>query len=548
MKYFFSVILLALVAASVVTRISSPEVESEIPVLYWTTDPNPARRLQVATFHDWLEREHGDDLERRYGFRRFELRLDTGNRGLDKQLIQGVSGVAGDLMDIWSGNGDIAYLHQVGMLRDITEPARARGFSHHDSWASMAYDLTVEGEGGRRIQVAYPANVTIRMYFINEATFRRHGKPLPPERWTVSEFERRGREFVSDPAVNPPGRRQQVFFADTVDHHALRRSLGVSMFNETLTWCTLDDPRNAQVLRTIYDWTYVDRILPSAADRQAFAAEGGLGGAGPQLFRHGNYAMFQGGRYMLITLRSFYELDGPIEMRVAEPPHFDGGMPNTGTGTRAVSLYLGARDRVWTSPTTGATVSHEELGLYFLEYLASADYNLQLVEDADALPPNPTYAEGEAWDRPPRFPNEWSVHPAFREGAHHLAIGNDFSPFVAFTLANRADWQSLEKVMSRLASPERAAREAAEQVNAEIRRTLDEQPHLREEHTRRLEAQARIERLREAGVPIPLSWIRNPFHKRHYLFRGWAWDDADAPVPETASDEELRSLAPAEET
>jgi ABC-type glycerol-3-phosphate transport system substrate-binding protein len=167
------------------------------------------------------------------------------------------------------------------------------------------------------------------------------------------------------------------------------RSLGLSQYNETLTACTLDDPRTVRVLRLIYKWTYEDHIIPTLAERDSFATDAGYGGSTIQLFNSGNYALFPCCRYGLIQLRNFQksrrEKGQPrLELAVVEPPH--GGFPNASTGTRASAVYKGGR--------------HQDLAKYFLAYLASEDYNLNIVRDSDALPPNPKYTRTEAYRRP----------------------------------------------------------------------------------------------------------------------------------------------------
>jgi len=99
--------------------------------------------------------------------------------------------------------------------------------------------------------------------------------------------------------------------------------------------------------------------------------------------------MFRCGRYGLIQLREFSlerrkDNRPALQLAVSEPPH--GGFPNTSTGTRAAAVYKGGK--------------HRDLAKYFLAYLASEDYNMNIVRDADALPPNPAVTKSEAYLRP----------------------------------------------------------------------------------------------------------------------------------------------------
>ncbi len=55
------------------------------------------------------------------------------------------------------------------------------------------------------------------------------------------------------------------------------------------------------------------------------------------------------------------------------------------------------------------------------------DYNMQIVRDGDALPPNPKYVETDAFKRPPDYPNEWGCHEVHSEAAQTIAITQRFT-------------------------------------------------------------------------------------------------------------------------
>ncbi len=591
MKCLFAVLLILLVAAGVLTALMMPDARSEVPVIYWVTDPNPARIEQINTFHDWLIangyaaptdrgrleelfgaraageffRWHGGRadansrapvrvldwmIERGYaagveppdvhpgrnvwavggddGSRlvipKVELRLDTANRDPTKQIIQGVSGVAGDIMDLWSGSGDMPYFQEIGLLHDVTEPAGRLGFDISKTWPATAYEISQVEEDGNRHQYMFPCNVCAHEFWGNAGTLRKHGQDIPPRRWTWEEFERRGKAFVA--AANEGKRHRDTFFANQMPLEVMHRGLGLSRFNETLTRCTLDDPRFVRVLELKVKWTYEDRILPSRADLESFATESGYGGSTLQLFNSGNYAMFWMGRYALIQLREFYETSGPIEYFICEPPH--GGFPNSFTGTRSAAVYSGGE--------------HKDLAVLFLAYLASEAYNMQIVADADALPPCPKYAETPQFKKPRAYPNEHGVHEAFSAAARNIAIPSVFSPFTATRSVGRILSQGEEKVLSDVASAEAVAEDVARRVQREIARKLAENPSLvpryekacalQEKIDERLDALRQAEALREAGkdVPpelarrakkIPADWIANVFLARYYAAKGY---------------------------
>jgi len=342
--------------------------------------------------------------------------------------------------------------------------------------------------------------VYVHLYWVNKDTFEKYDQPVPPRRWDFETFEKMGKAFVD--AANKPGERRTVFYANGMPTDTMRRSLGLSTFNETLTACTLNDPRNVTVLKTLHKWTYDDHILPSAADQASFATESGYGGATLQLFNNGNYAMFRMGRYALIQLREF----GALNLSVSEPPH--GGFPNTSTGTRAGAVYIASK--------------HKDLAKYFLAYLAGEDYNMQIVRDADALPPNPKYTVIDEFLRPKDYPNEWGCHEVFSEAADEIAIGGDYSPFVVPNTVSRIHTEATEAFMSDIATAEDASKIAADQIDDEIKRSLEENPKLRPLYEKLTKNQEKIDQLRADGRKVPLELIENPFHRRYYVFKGWA--------------------------
>ena len=69
--------------------------------------------------------------------------------------------------------------------------------------------------------------------------------------------------------------------------------------------------------------------------------------------------------------------------------------------------------------------------------------------------------------------------------------------------------------------------DAAAQVRAQIRTNLANNPALEAEYDRRVEEQAEIDRLKEAGEPIPASLIRNPFYLRLYREQGMLIEDGE---------------------
>ncbi len=489
-KYSFLTGLALLLAASALTEVNLPSHRSRYPVLHWTTDDNPERISQVAHFERWLRRHH---------YPKVTLRLDFANNDMSKDIIQGVSGDADDLMDMY-GFGEMNFLAQCGLLYNVAPAARKMGFDASKTWPALRPDLLTNGK-----QYVFPDNVDTALYWVNQATFRRYHQPIPPRTWTFAQFQRRGLAFVR--AANPPGATEPVFFANSVNTGVMRRSLGLSAFNETLTRCILNDPRYIRVLRLMYRWTFVDHLLPTPAQQASFATQEGYGGAGFQLFNSGQYAMFYVGRYMLIQLRKFYRTTGPIPLAVSDPPY--GEFPNSSLDMRGAAIYTG-------SP-------HKQLAEYFLAYLASRTYNMQIVRDGDAEPPNPIYTRTREFLNPPQYPNEAGCSGAFAQACATIAIPFAYSPFVqAATVQRIVNGQAETGFIAGIYTARQAAQLAAERINQHMADNVRASPRLRRLYAKLRRRQNRIDRLRRAGQKVPLRLIANPFYRRYYAWKGWA--------------------------
>lgn len=486
MKKLFAAILLALAIASIATVYMTPEKISPVPVLYWVTDNNPARALQISNFRKWLAKNGRPDAE---------LRVDTANSDSSKKIIQGVSGVLGDTSDCYPAWGEIRYMVETGIVEDITDDALRLGFDPGKTYPSLKDDLCIDGR-----QYVFPCNVAASLFMVNLDTFKRFGVEPPPTRMGVEEFERRGREYME--AANKGLPRTENFFCQGLPNICMVRSFGGDLFNETLTKGVANPGAFTKAFDLMYKWTYVDHIMPTEADIASFATQSGYGGATLQLFNSGNFAMVNYGRYALIQLRQF----GRINLDVVEFPN--GGFPNSIIMARAAFVYKGGK--------------HKDLTKLFLAYLASEDYNMNIVEDADSLPPNPAYTKIDAYLRPKGLENEWKLHSKFANEAVDVSIVQSKSPYVSNSLAYKFFNDAYSSQMSRRMTAEEAVGDIKARLDAEIARTLKENPKLQASYAKDLETQQKIEERLSKGERIPMEWIKNPFHRKYYKERGLA--------------------------
>lgn len=483
MKNLFLIILLVLTGFSqvIIYRQSLISGDSNgAPVLYWVTDPNPARVEQIRFFRSWLKKNGYPDID---------LKTDSANQ--NKVLIQGVTGVGGDVFD--ASSASIPYYRTVGMLDDVTEDMRSFGVTEENCYKSILGDLFYEGR-----QFAYPCNAGANHYIVNIDTLKKFGMERPPEVNTFDAFEKLGQEFVT--RANPNGKRLR-FFASPPPMDALTRSVGVSSFNETLTASAVNRPEYADILRRMRKWTYEYHIIPTKADMDSISVEQGYGGSYPQLFANGNMVMIYFARYILIQIRA---MNKAPEMSGMLAPH--GGYPNAVAFTRAAVRYKGGH--------------HRDLAKYFMGFLASEDYNMQIVRDSDGLPPNPIYTKREEFLRPVGRTNEWLAHQFSLKAMEEYGIGSEVSPFLLAANYGREVRKVEEGFNSLIYSPEETIQRIEKIANQQIKAFVSRDSDVKERYQKALAKQKEIDGYKAAGKKIPLRLVDNVFLKRYYKDTG----------------------------
>jgi len=491
LKTLFAVVLLILAVVSAATYLSLPGQKGDDPVLTWVVTSDPIRLSQVELFKEWLEEN---------GYPSIDLRIDTVARSkeAEKNVIQGVAGVAGDLLNC--GSGQVGLYESVGMLADLTDVAQEMGFDESVTYPSVRPLLKVNGR-----QYGFPRNVGVRMSFVNVEAFERVGLSVPPDIWTFDEFERRGMAYIQ--ASNVPGEHQTVYFTSSlayIDRIMYARSMGGDWYNETMTRSGLDNPIFEEVYEMIYRWINELRIVPTLAARQALSSDTGSGvtRADMHLFSKGNLGLITAGRWAVMHFR----LVGPYKLSVCEIPYkeFRNTLMMSGVG----AVYEGSK--------------HKELAYYFMKFYASEKYNRQIIENGDGLPPVPRFTKTEAFSRPPKHPNEWGVHDRILKMATEIAIPISSSPYVLDSYSRRQEDSSFDKAIAGRSSVKEALKLAARVVNEDIKRKVGESPELRLIYEQGIDDQKKIERLRKEGKPVPLELIPNPFYRRYYVEKGWS--------------------------
>lgn len=483
MRMFFIIILAALALATAALHWTVPGRSSDRPVIYWVTQDDENKRAVVDTFRQWRQ-----DV----GLPPVDLRIDNSNQDPTKKLVQGLSGVGADIFDLYGHEMDL--FAATGMIEDVTEDAVRMGFSPAATYPNLKNDLVINGR-----QYAFPRNAGVSLLWINRATFEKYGVPEPPYRWTMDEFEELGKKFVA--AANPPGTRQRIYFANLLSRDVMRRGLGLANYNETGTRCTLDDPRNTEVLARYRKWVVEDRILPSKEENAAMSSDISGDGSMFSHFTSGRYAMIYVGQWAFIILRP----RGTFSLRVVEPPADLFHNSEMGCGT--VGVYKGSK--------------HLKESVEFLQFLASEHFSKLIVKIADGLPPLPRLTKTEEYLHPAGRQDEWPVHGTFAAAAQENGITVSKSPFVVQSIIYRTENELMEAAIAGRFTPEEAAREMGRRINEEIALSIGRDPKLKQLYDERVAIQQKIDAYRAAGRKVPAAWVTDAFHQAYYRAQGW---------------------------
>lgn len=464
MKYLFA-ILLALFALLYAAALLTLEQDDDDRVtLYWSTDPNPARALQIRTFEELYP-----------GIR---VILDPGAaQDPTKLMMQCATGVGPDLIDMYHLPQMVSFA-EAGMLLDLTPYAAEMGFGPEATYPALGPRLHYNER-----QYRYPRNAYSNCIVYNKALFDEAGIPHPEPGWTYDDLAEVGRRFAA--YSEQSGRRiiPLANWAPDMLVQDLMTAHGADWLDDLGLASTLDRPEAIRALQQYYDMIYVDGLVPTPAEAVSFAVQGGWGGA-INWFATERAAMISIGRWILLLLPNFPELADRIgAVTLPRLPHQD----------HATGICDAA------GPGINRQSPHWREALYFLQYLTTPEYNRLIVEDGDSLPPNPALARrGEDLVTP--FLPDPEFHQAFLDSMAHARPMN-VSMFIDPNLAGIWFLEAIQRVENRLETPEEAFRETAREIDERIERNLERHPDL-QQHFKTV-----------TGRPYTPDW------RRHYPLR-----------------------------
>jgi multiple sugar transport system substrate-binding protein len=436
--FFFGTLVLLLILSVVAWRIQpSAENDGKIP-LVWVSDDNPARRDQVGLFNTMNPQ--------------CLLSLDPGNSAMEKVIVQALGGVGPDLFDCYDGYQLSAYVRS-GVAWDVTEEFKRLKLDVGSIWEPLKnyvfYDNRVYGFG---------TNIAADAIWINKDIFDAEGVPYPKGPWKWDEFIKLAQRMTKRDAK---GRVERFgFMCEWWNWLHFVYQWGGRVYTPDGTRCVADSPETIAAVQFMHDLIYKYKVIPSPVEEAAMATQGGWGSGVITRFGASKAAMALGGRWWLCTLRDYKNL----RLGVAESPY---------SQHRIFRAYGKATLINRHSP-------RREEALRFLAYQATKEYNDLINGQADGIGPVVKHTYSDAFLHNPKFPEE-DQNAVWREAALH-SKSDQISPFVNGQVASRLLSKQLDLVKSNQKSPAEAMRTAAEQINAEIQKTLAQDPALRKRY------------------------------------------------------------------
>jgi len=462
----FSVLLcLTLVAAIWRPTAADP---NKTPIV-WVSDNNPARTEQIREFN----REHPEAL----------LTLDYGNMDLQKLVLQCSSGVGPDVMDF--GDDQLEVLVQTGVLWDVTEEAKKRGFSaEKDSWPTAASSMMIDGR-----QYGYPCNTGANILIYNKNVFDRFGVPYPKGLLTIDELIALALKLDTYASGQTKPGNMGVHALTGLNWRVLFESQKGEFFTESGLPQLANSAELKRAFQTHKDLIFKHRIMPTTVDAKAMSGQGGWGAGGLNQFASGNYAMIITGDWALNAFGRKY-------LQQTQQLQEEGLKAEDITDPSKRLLRLGAVliPRFADLPPSyrvscrlngiNARSPRREKALEFQQYLAGPEYSTQINETADFLPGNPKYADLGVVPGPPDLART-EMHEVTKE-AVNCGYTQRRSPFILTNDVTR----TLDEQVSRMESDpsltvEELVESAQKQVDVLLKRNLNRDPRLKKLYDQR---------------------------------------------------------------
>lgn len=473
MRWNIAIVVVVLSIISAIALMWQPELDLQgRKPLVWTTDPNPQREEQVAIFNKMYPAN--------------KLLIDPNNTGTQKVVTQCFADMGPDIID-HINNEKYQLYHSAGILKDITEDAKQLGFGPDTLSLSvrslvMLKILDKDGQIKER-QFIYPSNVFHVFLVLNKNVFKKNGVPVPKGDVTWGQILKIAQKLTV--YKNEGDSIPQSFGLSGIGLTELIWQKGGALINKDGTRSLLDSEAALNAAVFLHNLYYKYKVMPSPAQKQGMAAQGGWGGANFNYLADGRVAMMPTARYSLIqfrrlirdqkTARDKFLKDYPdrkneapavLNLGACLMPRFKGKKRYTRFGARCTGVNIDAKN------PQGA--------LDFMQYLGSRQYADLINQGADSKPGPAKYCTMEMMKNPLYHGEEEINKMTIASVPYGRAIPR--SPFINVTRLSLI----LKKVEQKIVAKEKLSREeiavalkrAAMQTDEFIARNIKRNPHL----------------------------------------------------------------------
>lgn len=429
MKYVFlgSFAVMALLSAAAVMWKPGPSEDGRRDIV-WVCDDNPVRREQIDLFNQ---------LHPQYCLK-LDPALDAKVGSMEKTIIQCLAGVGPDIFDCYSGFQLAAFVRS-GAARDCTEDFAARGIDINATWPAVRpfeeYHGRVYGHAG---------NAHAPAMWFNKSLFDAEGLPYPRSDWTWEEFLPIAARLTKRDSSGRALQFGMMMFPEDWYYVFVPQWKG-HMYTPEGTRCTLDSPEVVAGLQFYQDLIFKHHVVPSLAEEDNMASQGGWGAGVITLFGAGKAAMAIGGRWWLCLLRR---------------------EDFSGLRLGAVGIPRGPTDRLMgygRSTLINANAKNLEGALAFVEFLHGAEWNDLVNRQADAIGPVMKYNYSDEFLHNPEHPEE-DYNEVWRT-ALEKSVAREISPYVNGQQVERILKKQSDFIRTNVKTAEKAMRDATREIN-----------------------------------------------------------------------------------
>lgn len=485
MRNLFLLLLAALVAFSQLMTFTANGKGDGIRPIYWATVRNPSYQGYADKYIAW-RKANGLSDER--------IVIDMNSFGLQKTLVQGVSGVAADVID---SHHEMPYYRDVGLIEnldqfpDVSDAVR----KNFESFPWLKDHFLQDGH-----LYIVPTRYHTQMIVLNLEVLEKYGMKNLPFSPDLETFEKIAMEFRDK--ANAGKSRREHYFCGTINLPTLLHGSGLSLFNETGTGMAVLDPKRQALMDRYQRWVNVDHIIPTPGEMSSFTVEYTGLSAAFSLFYTGHFAGFYSGRYAAIFMR---QMKRPIPMGVMMPPN--GGYPVVDITYGGLTLYRAAKSK--------------ERALEFMKWCTTSNFAKAVVESSDAMPPFPGVLNDPEFLHPSAHTNEWNFHPAFAEVIKkNLVCSPDESPFLIGSQGTTTVGRNLEAWTVGALPSDKAWKNASDAIEKDLIVNMHRRPDWQARFDHLKKVQKEIDQIKAEGKKIPLEKVMNPFLRQYYRDKG----------------------------